>query len=116
HADADLAGAAWATLSEALEHRALGGERTSVTWFRCAGSGAIAARFWERAVGETLACGTGTAASIVGARRAGVVGEEAAVLTRGGELRASWNGHGEVYVEGPATTVFEGQWPISSNG
>jgi diaminopimelate epimerase len=116
HAEADLPDAAWAVLSEALEHRALDQEHTSVTWFRHAGSGAIAARFWERAVGETLACGTGAAASIVAARRAGVAGEEAAVLTRGGELRASWDGRGEVYVEGPATTVFTGRWPMASNG
>ena len=112
HLEMDLADEAWQALSAALEEHALADEPTSVTCFRQAAGGAIEARFWERAVGETLACGTGTAASIVGARRAGVAGDDVAVHTKGGELGASWNGQGEVRVEGPATTVFTGEWPV----
>ena len=86
-----------------------------MTWFRQAGGGAIEARFWERAVGETLACGTGTAASMVGATRPGLADNDVAVQTKGGEPRASWSGQGEVRVEGPATTVFTGEWPVGED-
>ncbi len=116
HAGSELPEATWEALSAALEQHALGDERTSVTWFRRTGRERLAARFWERAVGETLACGTGAGASIVAARRAGLVGAEAAVITKGGEVRASWDGEGEVFVEGPATTVFTGRWPSTAYG
>jgi len=116
-ADVDLPGEAWQALSRALERAALENEPTNVTWLRPVGTECIEARFWERGVsGETLACGTGAGASMVAARRAGLVGDEAAIVTKGGKLRASWNGHGEVHVEGPATTVFRGEWPFHGPG
>ena len=104
---------AWETVSRALERSALSDEPTNVTWFRGTGAGRIEARFWERSIGETLACGTGTAGAMVAARRAGLADEELAIGTKGGELRATWNAEGAVHVEGPATTVFRGQWRLS---
>jgi len=71
--------------------------------------GALIVRTFERGVeAETLSCGTGATASAAVARRLGMVGDEVLVLTRGGELRISFEGK-EAYMEGPAETVFTGE-------
>ena len=91
-------------------------QRVNAHFVRVDSAQQVTMRTWERGSGATLACGTGAAASIVAARRAGLADDEARVLTRGGELRASWDGHGQVHVEGPATTVFLGRWPAATDG
>ncbi len=67
-------------------------------------------RVWERGTGETLACGTGCCAVAV----AGVLNEllESAVTVRllGGELLIEWDREkNQIYMTGPAVTVFEGR-------
>jgi len=70
----------------------------------------IRLRVYERAVGETLACGTGACAAGVAARTRGLVDERVTVSTRGGDLGISWAGDGSpVTMTGPAATVFEGE-------
>ncbi len=73
--------------------------------------GAVSARVWERGAGLTLACGTGACAVHVAARLNGLTGDVSDVALPGGTLRIEWNGTGEVYLTGPAATVFEGEWP-----
>jgi diaminopimelate epimerase len=73
--------------------------------------GAVRARVWERGAGLTLACGTGACAVHVAARLNGLTGDATEVALPGGTLRIEWNGDGEVYLTGPAVTVFEGEWP-----
>jgi diaminopimelate epimerase len=73
----------------------------------------IRLRVWERGAGETLACGTGACAAVVAGIRRGVLDPAVRVETRGGVLRIAWQGDGApVAMQGPATTVFEGQWEI----
>ena len=73
--------------------------------------GDFEARVWERGVGETLACGTGACATLVAARLLGYADDDAIIRLPGGELGVSWDGHGEVYLSGPAVTIYEGNWP-----
>jgi diaminopimelate epimerase len=68
------------------------------------------ARVWERGVGETMACGTGACAIAVASRLHGLIGDEVDITLPGGVLTISWDGVGEVYLEGPAEEVFEGDW------
>ena len=69
-------------------------------------------RVWERGTGETLACGTGTCATVVAAILNNLVdsGEKITVHLLGGDLQIEWSGSQEdsVYMTGPAVTVFEG--------
>ncbi len=53
----------FAEVSPALEHDPLFPERTSVVWSWPKAEDSIAIRIWERGVGETLGCGTGSAAA-----------------------------------------------------
>lgn len=67
-------------------------------------------RVFERGAGETLACGTGACAAVVGGRLRGLLDATVDVHTHGGILRISWAGEGQsVWMTGPAVTVFEGQ-------
>ena len=68
-------------------------------------------RVWERGVGETLACGTGSSAAMVAAHLKGLVGDTVDIKQPGGRLTVEWDGRGEVYLTGPAEFVFEGEWP-----
>ena len=67
-------------------------------------------RVWERGSGETLACGSGAAAVTVAAHLRGLVENEVNIKLPGGILKTQWDGEGDVYLEGPAKEVFEGEW------
>ncbi len=70
----------------------------------------IKIRVWERAAGETLACGTGACAAAVAGIRRGLLDSPVRVSARGGELSIAWAGVGHaVYMTGPAVAVFEGE-------
>jgi diaminopimelate epimerase len=71
----------------------------------------IEARVWERGVGETLACGSGTGAITVASKLRGYTGSKVDVKLRGGVISAEWNGSREVVQRGPAVVVYEGNWP-----
>jgi diaminopimelate epimerase len=73
--------------------------------------GRMDVRVWERGVGETLACGSGSCAAMVAARLKGLVGERVDITQPGGELTVEWDGRGEVFLSGGAEFVYEGDWP-----
>jgi diaminopimelate epimerase len=83
-------------------------ERTNVEFVRVR-DGGVDVRVWERGVGETMACGTGACASLVASAQAGLVDRRSEVHFPGGTLRVEWVEEGPVYLEGPATFVFEGE-------
>jgi diaminopimelate epimerase (EC 5.1.1.7) len=67
-------------------------------------------RVYERDVGETQACGTGTCAAIVAGIRQGWLNSKVTAHLLGGDLRIEWQGEGSpIMMTGPATKVFEGQ-------
>jgi diaminopimelate epimerase len=76
----------------------------------------IRLRVFERGVGETLACGTGSCAAVVAGIRLGLLDAEVQVQTRGGLLGITWAGDtAPVLMTGPATTVFQAEIEIPDN-
>jgi diaminopimelate epimerase len=70
-------------------------------------------RVWERGTGETLACGTGCCASAVACVLNGLTDDEVTVHVLGGDIICRWDKEtGNVYMTGPAETVFEGSVEI----
>ena len=68
-------------------------------------------RVWERGSGVTLACGTGSCAVLVAAHLNGLCERKATVVLDGGELNNQWDEEtGSVYMTGPATFVFDGEY------
>jgi len=73
-------------------------------------------RVWERGSGITLACGTGSCASLVAASINGLCGRKATIVLDGGELVDEWDeATGHVFMTGPATDVFDGEWHVAAN-
>ncbi len=68
-------------------------------------------RVWERGSGETLACGTGTCATVVAAILNGYADNDVTVHLIGGDLKISWSGNeaDSVFMTGPAEMVFSGE-------
>ncbi len=71
----------------------------------------IEMRVFERGTGETLACGTGTCATVVAAILNGYVDNDVTVHLIGGDLQIQWSGKEEdsVFMTGPAAYVFTGE-------
>ncbi|MBN1369824.1 MAG: diaminopimelate epimerase [Dehalococcoidaceae bacterium] len=70
----------------------------------------VEARVWERAAGETLACGSGACAAGVAAQILNLVDNPVKVSLPGGMLEVRWDKPGEVYLRGVARTVFRGEF------
>lgn len=86
--------------------------RTNVEFVRVVRRDLLEMRVWERGSGETLACGTGAAASLVAAVMHGAADRRAVVRLAGGELLIDWDAHSNrVHQSGPAAFVFDGVWP-----
>lgn len=68
----------------------------------------IRMRVWERGCGVTMACGTGSCATLVAAQRTGRVGVEADIVLDGGVLHIKHEEDGPVLMTGPAQEVFRG--------
>lgn len=87
-------------------------ERTNTEFAYVENRRTIWMRVWERGTGETLACGTGTCATVVAAILNGLVdaGEKITVHLPGGDLEIEWSGREEdsVFMTGPAEVVFTG--------
>ncbi|MEO8778011.1 MAG: diaminopimelate epimerase, partial [Rhodanobacter sp.] len=79
--------------------------------------GHLRLRVHERGAGWTLACGTGACAAVAVLRRRGEVDDHALVELPGGTLAIDWAGPGHrLWMTGPAAFVFEGMWPLSTDG
>ena len=92
-------------------------ERTNTEFAYVEDRRTIWMRVWERGTGETLACGTGTCATVVAAILNGLVdaGEKITVHLLGGDLGIEWSGNenDSVFMTGPAETVFTGEVKLS---
>lgn len=99
------------SVSPRLEHHEAFPERVSVMWAENPSPGTLRLRVWERGVGETLACGTGSAATACAyARKTGHLGQ-VKVVNPGGELVFDMDGwEGPLRAAGAASVVFEGVW------
>lgn len=77
----------------------------------------IRLRVYERAAGETLACGSGACAAVVAGIQRGLLESPVNVRMQGGGLVIAWAGPGtSVLMSGPATTVFTGEVVLPEAG
>jgi diaminopimelate epimerase len=73
--------------------------------------GQLRLRVHERGAGWTQACGTGACAAMAVLRLRDEVDEQVRVTLPGGTLTIQWAGPGQtLWMTGPATFVFEGEW------
>ncbi len=69
-------------------------------------------RTWERGSGETWACGTGASAVCVAGVLAGRTQRKILNHLVGGDLELEWDEtSNRVFMTGPATEVYSGDWP-----
>jgi diaminopimelate epimerase len=106
----DLATFPVATYGPAIEHHALFPRRTNVEFVEVISSQEVRQRTWERGAGETLACGTGASAVTVAGFLTGRTGSHLLNHLTGGDLELAWDGHGELFMTGPAAEVFTGDY------
>lgn len=96
--------------SPLIENHPLFPERTTLEWTRFTSPQRAEIRIWERAVGETLGCGTGAAAVAVIGHLLGISANPVTIVSKGGEVMASWDGGDAVTLSGPAYVVYSGDW------
>jgi len=97
------------TIGPAVENHSRFPQRTNVGFLEVVTRNHIRLRVFERGVGETQACGTGTCAAVAVGRRWGLLDAEVQVDAPGGRLAVRWEGPGEhLWLTGPAVSVFEG--------
>jgi diaminopimelate epimerase len=94
----------------AIENHPLFPKRTNVEFVEVLAPDEVRQRTWERGAGETLACGTGSAAVTVAGQLTGRTGQQLLNHLAGGDLQMEWDGQQEVFMTGPAEEVFSGEY------
>ena len=84
-------------------------DRCNIEFAQIVNDRTIRMRVWERGCGVTMACGTGSCATLVAAQRTGRIGLEADVVLDGGTLHIKHEDGGPVFMTGPAKEVFKGE-------
>ena len=95
-------------LGPVLEHHACFPRKTNVEFAEIKDSAHIRMRVWERGAAVTLACGTGSCATLVAAALTNRTGRKAEVELDGGKLQIEWAADNHLYMTGPAQKVFSG--------
>jgi diaminopimelate epimerase len=93
-----------------VERHPLFPRRTNFQVVQVLDRGHVKHRVWERGSGITLASGTSAAAVCVASRLHGFTGDRIVDSLPGGDLVLEWDGEGPVFMTGPATRVFDGEW------
>jgi len=108
----DVDGFPLQSLGPKLErHKAFPG-RVNVHVVQVMAPGEIKMRTWERGSGITLACGTGACAVCVAGALTGRTKRTIIAHLPGGDLELSWpDDRSSVFMTGPATEVYSGEWP-----
>ena len=98
-------------ISQKLEHDPRFPQRTSVIWV-VRDDKALKIRIWERGVGETKGCGTGSSAAAVDWMRRRGEGGRIEIKNPGGSVWVSADSwRHPITIEGTAEGVFEGEFP-----
>jgi diaminopimelate epimerase len=96
-----------AAVGPVWEHDPLYPQRTNVEFASLIAPDHLRMRVWERGAGITLACGSGTCATVVAAHLRGLTGRRVEVEVDGGVLEVDWREDG-VWLTGPVAHVFDG--------
>ena len=94
-----------------IEKHAAFPRRINAEFIQVVSRSEVIMRVWERGSGETLACGTGACGAVVAGVLAGKNDRKVKVRLTGGDLEIEWSEAGDVFMTGPATNVFEGEFP-----
>jgi diaminopimelate epimerase len=84
--------------------------RVNAEFVRVKSRAEVEMRVWERGSGETLACGTGACAVCVAGALTERTDRRIVAHLPGGNLDLYWAEDNHVYMTGPATEVFSGEW------
>src|SRR4051794_18321133 len=99
-------------LGPKIEHSPMFPARVNVEFIEILSPREVRQRTWERGSGETLACGTGASAVCVAGVLTGRTQRQITNHLPGGDLELEWRESDNcVYMTGPATEVFSGEWP-----
>ena len=96
-------------LGPLLERHEAFPKKTNVEFAAVLDASHIRMRVWERGAAVTLACGTGSCATLVAAALTGRTERVAEVQLDGGRLQIEWAEDNHVYMTGPAEKVFAGR-------
>ncbi len=97
-----------------IERHAVFPRRVNVHFVQVHSRGEVTMRTWERGSGITLACGTGASAVCVSGVLTDHSDRKILAHLPGGDLTLEWKASdNHVYMTGPATEVFTGEWPNS---
>jgi len=99
-----------AKLGGKVEQHQLFPDETNFEAVRIINRQQVEALVWERGVGETLACGSGACAIVSAGNLLGFLDEKVEVKLPGGLLIVEWNRVSDIFLSGPAETVFCGEW------
>ena len=69
-------------------------------------------RVWERGAAVTLACGTGSCATLTAAVLNDLADRRAEIQLDGGKLVVEWAKDNHLYMTGPALEVYTGTYDI----
>lgn len=105
---ADVASVDVAARGATMEHHPLYPNATNVEFAEVRKPNEIRMRVWERGTGITLACASGTCATVVAAHRRGLTDREVDVEADGGWLSVQIRDDG-VWMSGPTAHVFDGE-------
>lgn len=86
--------------------------KTNVNFVNIISKNSIEVRTWERGAGYTLACGTGTCASVVACALLGKTNNRVEAVLAGGRLFIEYI-EGKVFMTGPAELICEGEINIA---
>ncbi|MCR5677880.1 MAG: diaminopimelate epimerase [Agathobacter sp.] len=101
------------TYGPLFEHHKRFPNRTNTEFVAVHSRKEVSMRVWERGSAETWACGTGACASVVACILNGLTDDEVLIHLRGGDLTIRWDRQSNhVFMTGPATEVFEGEFPL----
>src|SRR5205085_2732888 len=107
----DVAGVPLEQVGPLLENAPCFPRRINVHFVQVRSADEVVMRTWERGSGITLACGTGACAVCVAGVLTGRTGRNLLAHLPGGDLTLEWReSDGCVYMTGPATEVFSGEW------
>lgn len=107
--DEDVSNLDIAEIGPLFEHHVIFPDRVNTEFVNVHDRGHLKMRVWERGSGETMACGTGATAVLVAASLNDLSDRRAEVSLLGGTLTIDWKEDGNVYMTGPAETVFESE-------
>lgn len=98
----------------AIENMKCFPNKINVEFVQALGRNTLKIRTWERGVGETYACGTGSCASFCIAYYKGICSSYVKAILRGGELNLNYNKqNGHIIMSGIATKVYDGNINVS---